>query len=128
MIIEIQESLPRLRTERTALETVLRNLINNAIKHHHQPHTGHIRVTAEKQNTWITFCISDDGPGIDPQFHDRIFQLFQTLQPRDQVEGSGLGLAIVRRLVENRGGVIQIVSAVNQGATFSFTWPKESIL
>jgi len=125
MTVDIQEPLPLLRTERTPLETVLRNLVGNAIKHHHQPHTGRLRVTAEKQEAWITFCISDNGPGIDPRFHGRIFQLFQTLHPRDQVEGSGLGLAIVRRLVENRGGSISLASDSGQGATFSFTWPSE---
>ncbi len=123
--ITIEGVLPRLYTERTPLETVLRNLVGNAIKHHHRPAAGHIVITAQEQEAWVIFSVSDDGPGIDAQFHARIFQLFQTLQPRDQVEGSGLGLALVHRLVEGRGGSVGVVSSAGHGALFHFTWPKE---
>ncbi|MCX6048028.1 MAG: ATP-binding protein, partial [Chloroflexi bacterium] len=61
--------------------------------------------------------------GIDPRFHTRIFQVFQTLQPRDDVEGSGMGLAIVKKLIETRGGTIRVESSLGQGTTFRFTWP-----
>jgi signal transduction histidine kinase len=101
-------------------------LLNNTFKHHHSPQAGHVWVSAREEGEWIEFCVTDDGPGIDPQFHQRIFGIFQTLRPRDEVEGSGIGLALVKRLVEMRGGVIQIESALGEGATFRFTWPKHT--
>jgi signal transduction histidine kinase len=69
------------------------------------------------------FAITDNGPGIDPKFHQRIFEVFQTLQPRDLVEGSGIGLALVKKLVESRGGTVTVVSNPGEGSTFAFTWP-----
>jgi signal transduction histidine kinase len=68
--------------------------------------------------------VADDGPGIDPEYHERIFIIFQTLTDRDTLESTGVGLAIVKKVVERHGGTIQIESAEGQGATFTFTWPK----
>ena len=119
-------SLPLLIAERIPLELIFRNLIDNAVKHHEQPHAGHIVITATEQEQVVLFSVTDDGPGISPEFHERIFQLFQTLKPRDVVEGSGMGLAIVKKLVEYRGGRIEVESRPGQGATFRFTWPKAS--
>jgi signal transduction histidine kinase len=122
--IHLAEKLPTFFTERVPLETVFRNLLGNALKHHDRPQTGQVSVSATEQATVVEFTITDDGPGIDPEFHERIFQMFQTLKPRDQIEGSGMGLAIVKKLVENYGGTVQVESSVGQGATFRFTWPK----
>jgi PAS domain S-box-containing protein len=119
----VDDTLPALITQRVPLETVLRNLMGNAIKHHHRA-DGCIRVTAIDLVDQVEFRIGDDGPGIAPSFHERIFELFQTLQPRDQVEGSGMGLAIVKKTVESLGGSITVDSDVGQGAIFRFTWPK----
>ena len=116
-------SLPVLTTERVPLETVLRNLIGNAIKHHDRQ-DGCIQVSAKDMGDRIEFSVTDDGPGIPPGFHERIFELFQTLKPRDQVEGSGMGLAIVKKTVESMGGATRVDSAVGAGAAFRFTWPK----
>lgn len=66
--------------------------------------------------------MADDGPGIDPAYQDRVFGLFQTLRPRDEVEGSGMGLSIVRKAVEARGGWVTVASD-GRGTTFRFTWP-----
>lgn len=121
--VTLAEGLPSLRTQRVPLEMVLRNLIGNAIKHHHRP-DGHIHVTASEEDKWIHFAVSDDGPGIDPQFHTKIFEIFQTLKPRDTVEGSGMGLAIVKKIMEIAGGTITVESSVDAGATFHFTWPR----
>jgi signal transduction histidine kinase len=122
--ISVQNQLPTLFTYPAPLETVLRNLVNNAIKHHDKP-AGHVRVWATEADNMIKFFVSDDGPGIDPAFHDRIFQMFQTLRPRDQVEGSGIGLSVVEKIVTGVGGKIQLESTPGEGATFSFTWPRE---
>ena len=99
------------------------NLISNAITHHDRS-DGHVSVRAIEDELAIEFIVEDDGPGIAPEFHERAFKPFQTLQSRDEVDGTGLGLAIVRRLVENEGGTIQLVSALSEGARFRVTWPK----
>lgn len=112
-----------LYTLRTPLEVVLRNLIDNAIKHHDRP-DGQISISIEDIGNKVRFTVSDDGPGIAPEYHDRIFAMFQTLQPRDRVEGSGMGLTIVKKIIETLGGTINVESAPGQGARFVFTWPK----
>lgn len=122
--VETQPSLPQLYTERVPLETVLRNLIANAIKHHDRPQAGVVHIALEEQEDWVLFTVADNGPGIAPQHHERIFEIFQSLKPRDQVEGSGMGLAIVKKIVESHGGQIAVESDIGQGATFRFTWPK----
>ncbi|MFN8492887.1 MAG: PAS domain S-box protein [Caldilineaceae bacterium] len=119
----IADEMPTIVTERIPLETLLRNLLNNAIKHHHEPSVGCVHIAAQVQGAWATFAVTDNGPGIDPAFHERIFQLFQTLRPRDQVEGSGIGLAVVKKTVESYGGAVEIESNVGQGTTIRFTWP-----
>ncbi|MFN8490153.1 MAG: PAS domain S-box protein [Caldilineaceae bacterium] len=121
--VNTQTSLPGLVTQKVPLETVLRNLINNAIKHHNRS-DGQVQVAVQDLGEFLEFSVSDDGPGIPLEYHERIFQLFQTLKPRDQVEGSGMGLAIVKKIVESRGGAITVKSSMGQGATFRFTWPK----
>ena len=116
--------LPKVFGERVPLETVLRNLIGNAIKHHDHPETARVEVAASESDGFVEFVVADNGPGIEAAHHDRIFQVFQTLKPRDQVEGSGMGLAVVKKIVENQGGRILLTSAPGQGATFCFTWPQ----
>jgi signal transduction histidine kinase len=100
------------------------NLIGNAIKHHHRKPEGRIVVSAEDAGAWWRFRVSDDGPGIAPRFHEKIFVIFQTLEARDKVEGTGIGLALVKKIVESFGGTITVDSDVGRGATFEFTWPK----
>lgn len=119
-----QGSMPVLLTPKVPLEQVLRNLINNAIKHHDRK-SGQITISTQDREGHIEFRVTDDGPGIEPEFHTRIFQMFQTLKPRDQIEGSGMGLAIVKKTVESFGGVIHVESSPPaRGTTFVFTWPK----
>jgi PAS domain S-box-containing protein len=122
--VHVSPTLPLLNTERVPLETVLRNLIDNAIKHHHCPSEGWVEITMQDQAQWVEFTVRDNGPGIEPVFHRRIFEMFRTLQPRDRIEGSGVGLAVVKKLVESYGGRIHVESGLGQGATFRFTWPK----
>ncbi len=118
------EQLPTLETERVPLATILRNLIANAIKHHHQPAQGQVQVTAVEKDESVIFTVADNGPGIEPQYHERIFGLFQTLSSQMSSEGTGMGLAIVKKLVESRGGQIAIESEVGKGTMFHLTWPK----
>jgi signal transduction histidine kinase len=122
MGVEADASLPRLVTHPTPLEQVLRNLVNNAIKHH-PTGCGHVRVWAEAGDGEYVFAVEDDGAGIPQEFAEKVFQMFQTLRPRDEVEGSGMGLAIVKRIVEAQGGRIWFHAGPGgRGTVFRFTW------
>ena len=115
--------LPTFETARLPLQRVLMNLVTNAVKHHHRK-SGRIDVTCEAVGDVLEFSVVDDGPGIEPRFHDRVFGMFQALKPRDHVEGSGMGLALVKKLVENVGGTIRLESDGASGTAVRFTWPK----
>ena len=106
--VTLPAPMPVVVTERVALETVLRNLVSNAFKHHPNPPAGEVTIAAQVQAGWLEVTVTDNGAGIDPRFHTRIFEIFKTLKPRDEVEGSGIGLAVVKKLVETRGGAIQV--------------------
>jgi PAS domain S-box-containing protein len=121
--IQIASELPTLTTRRIPLKQVLSNLIENAIKHHPRSQ-GLIKIAAEEQEDWYQFSVSDDGEGIDPLYHEKIFIIFQTLQARDDHESTGIGLSIVKKIVEAEGGIVRVESQLGQGTTFSFTWPK----
>jgi signal transduction histidine kinase len=122
--VDVSPSFADIHVARMPLQQILMNLVSNAIKHHDKP-KGHIEVTATDVGTFYRFAVKDDGPGIAPEYHEQIFRMFQTLKPRDQVEGSGMGLAMVRKNIEIFGGKVHLQSAVGQGSTFSFTWPKQ---
>jgi len=124
-VIKSATALPTFVALRAPLELVFRNLLSNAIRHHHDPGRGHAAITVRDRSDWYEFCLSDNGPGIDRQYHERIFGMFQTLKPRDEVEGSGIGLALVKKMIESMGGRIWVESALGQGTSFYFTWPKE---
>lgn len=115
--------MPTITTERLPLERVLQNLIDNAVKHHDRP-TGQVLIGARREGKRIRFSVADDGPGIPPRYHQRIFQMFKTLARRDDVEGNGIGLAIVKKKVEMHGGQVTVESAPPaRGTRFIFTWP-----
>ena len=117
-------SLPLLRSHRTPILVVLQNLISNGLKHHDRDE-GRITVAMKLVNGVAEFRISDDGPGIEPRFHERIFVIFQTLSSRDELESSGIGLAIVKKRVEAHGGRIWVESAPPaRGTTIIFTWKE----
>lgn len=122
--ITVSPAFAEINVCRMPLQQILMNLVSNAIKHHDST-SGKIDITVEPGPTMFTFSVTDDGPGIDPRFHTRIFDMFQTLKPRDQVEGSGMGLAMVRKYVELMGGAIAVDSAEGRGTTFRFTWPVQ---
>jgi light-regulated signal transduction histidine kinase (bacteriophytochrome) len=120
--INVQPRLPTLLAERVPLQQVFMNLIGNAIKYGRR-FGAVVTIGAEEKGDLIQFSVSDNGPGIAPQYHDKIWQIFQTLAPRDEVEGTGIGLSVVRKLVEMRGGRAWVESTVGEGSTFFFTWP-----
>jgi PAS domain S-box-containing protein len=110
-------------TNKAPLESVLRNLIDNAVKHHDRA-TGHILVRAEDVGRYCVFTISDDGPGIPPAAQERVFRIFQTLAPGTQ-QHSGIGLALSKRLVEAHGGWLKLESVSGmRGTAFHVWWPR----
>lgn len=111
-----------LQTVLIELEMVLRNLIGNAVKHT-ADHSPRLEFAAKVINDRVSITLKDNGPGIAPEHQEQIFEMFQTLRSRDEVEGSGMGLAIVRKLVNVNDGEIAVTSDVGEGATFQFTWP-----
>ncbi|WP_066830956.1 sensor histidine kinase [Rufibacter ruber] len=119
----IPSRLPTLRAAKVELQQVFSNLMSNAIKYHHGPE-GNITILHRELDEVHEFSVMDDGPGIEPEYHDRIFVLFQTLQERDAVESTGVGLAIVKKIIERRGGQIRVESKLGEGSVFTFTWPK----
>lgn len=121
--VRLPPETPVLWTVRTHLAQVFQNLLSNAVKYHDQPAQGTATVTWRATATHHVFAITDDGPGIAPEYHERIFQIFQTLQARDTVESTGVGLSIVKKIVERHGGTVRVASAEGRGATFTFTWP-----
>ncbi len=70
------------------------------------------------------FMVGDDGPGIAPEFHEKIFQIFQTLKARDNMESTGIGLTIVKKIIEEQGGEIKLISEEGNGCRFYFSLPK----
>ncbi|AYA35608.1 HAMP domain-containing protein [Hymenobacter oligotrophus] len=118
--------LPTLTASRVELHQVFSNLISNALKYHHDPANGLVRITLRESPDEYTFAVADNGPGIAPEYHERVFVIFQTLTERDTLESTGVGLAIVKKIIERHGGSIRLDSSEGAGATFTFTWPKAS--
>ena len=121
--VDIGPGMPTLETERLPLQQVFLNLVSNAIKHSDRSDTR-VRVAVREHDDFYEFVVEDNGPGIARQFHGKIWDIFQTLQPRDKVEGAGIGLALVRKNVESRGGRAWLDSDDGRGAKFFFLWPK----
>lgn len=122
--IEAKGELPTFTTYSAPLEQVFQNLIGNAVKHHPGP-TGKVSIFCEEAENHYLFSVADDGAGIPPEYADRVFQMFQTLKPRDEVEGSGMGLAIVNRIIEWQGGRVWFEPGPDgRGTVFSFQWQK----
>ncbi len=109
-------------TEVAALRQVLHQLLDNAVKHHDHAH-GRVEIGARTDvDGALVLRVTDDGPGIPPAYHERVFRMFETLRPRDDVEGSGMGLALVRRLARHRGGDATLTSS-GRGTAITVRWP-----
>lgn len=112
-----------IEAERIALTQILQNLISNGIKYNDKAEIN-ITVGWKDLGNQFEFYVGDNGPGISPEFHERIFVIFQTLQARDEVESTGVGLAIVKKILDEKHSQIKIETAMGEGTTFRFTWPK----
>jgi len=114
------EPLPWVLADATQLAQVFQNLVGNALKFRGEaPPLVHITVTP-REGAWL-FAVADNGIGIDPQYFDRIFIIFQRLHPSHRYPGTGIGLALCQRIVERHGGRLWVESAPGQGSTFYFT-------
>lgn len=119
----INTDIQTIETLHVPLALIIRNLVSNAIKHHDRK-DGMLNITVKDQSEFIEFIIKDDGPGIDPKYHEKVFEVFQTLNARDKVEGSGIGLSIIRKLVNNYQATLNLDSDGLNGSTFILHWPK----
>lgn len=121
--IDLPDSMPPVVVQKVPFQQVWMNLIGNALKHGAAPN-AEVHLGGRDAGEMWEFFVSDNGPGIFWQFHERIFRIFHTLASRDKVEGTGIGLAIVKKLVDDRGGRVWVESEPGKGAKFCFTWPK----
>ena len=121
--VTVAPGLPVIRVEKTAIQQVLQNLIANAIRYLDKPQ-GRIEIGCVDQGETWRLSVCDNGPGIEARHFNRIFQLFQTLNPRDRVESTGVGLAIVKKIAEQCDGQVWVESIPGQGSSFFFTLPK----
>lgn len=112
------------RVQRQPMTRILLNLIGNSIKHHDKG-GGHIRLSVRQKHDRYVFSVQDDGPGIPEPYHAKVFDMFQTILPRDLREASGMGLSIVKKIVNLYGGEIWVEKTNSRGATLSFTWPRD---
>jgi PAS domain S-box-containing protein len=124
-VIEIVTDLPMIINDETQMRQVFQNFITNAIKYNDKEE-GLVEISVQDLDTHWEFCISDNGPGIPPQYHEKIFQIFQTLQRRDDFESTGIGLTIVSKIVKNNLGQVRIDSDQGKGAKFYFTIKKKN--
>ncbi|MEW6325713.1 MAG: ATP-binding protein [Nitrospirota bacterium] len=116
--------LPRIIADRSHVQQLFSNLISNAIKFAgHNGTPPRVEVGAREADGMVEFYVKDNGIGIEPQYQAKVFEIFQRLQEVD-VEGTGVGLSIVRKIVEQAGGGVRVVSAKGEGAVFYFTWPR----
>lgn len=122
--VDVHE-LPIFFTDKLKLEQVFENLISNAVKY--TPNNdGHILISCKEHSAYYEFSVKDNGIGIDPEYHSKIFDLFQTLRDKDEKESTGIGLAIIKKILDDQSCTIKVVSTLGQGSEFIFTWPKNN--
>jgi len=124
--ITVENKLPTIECEQTHIIQVFQNLLSNAIKYMDKP-DGWIKIGCIEENGFWKFSVADNGPGIEEKYFEKIFQIFQTLTRRDELESTGIGLSLVRKIVEAYDGKVWVESKPGEGSTFFFTLPKQEI-
>ncbi|WP_245808607.1 ATP-binding protein [Deinococcus hopiensis] len=119
----VVDGLPFVLGNATLLRQVFQNLLGNALKFCAPGRLPEVRVSGERRGGMVQFDVRDNGIGIESEYHERIFAIFQRLHHRDQYEGSGIGLAVARKIIERHGGRMWLTSTPGEGSTFSFTLP-----
>jgi PAS domain S-box-containing protein len=118
------EDLPVLIVDESQIIRVFQNLIENAIKFKNKTELPKIHISCKKQHEFYEFAVRDNGIGIEMQYHDKVFTIFQRLHSKEEYSGTGIGLSICKRIVERHGGKIWFESKENEGTTFYFTLKK----
>src|SRR5690606_20596820 len=114
-------NLPKIKSYKTPIRQIFQNLISNALKYHSSERQPIIQISSVDLQTHWEFSVSDNGIGIEPEYYERIFILFQRLHDRSQYSGTGIGLAITRKIIENLGGEIKVESVEHEGSVFTFS-------
>jgi signal transduction histidine kinase len=122
--IYIQPGFPVVFGQKIRIRQVFQNLLDNAVKYGNSENNV-IEVNWEDAGDFYHFTVKDNGPGIDKEFHEKIFVIFQTLQPRDTIESTGIGLAIVKKIVEENNGSVAVESEPGKGTSFIISWPRK---
>jgi light-regulated signal transduction histidine kinase (bacteriophytochrome) len=118
------DPLPTIMADGIQMVQLFQNLIGNGIKFQQEGQRPHVHISAEDKGADWMFSFRDNGIGIDPEFKERIFVIFQRLHGREKYPGTGIGLSVCKRIVERHGGTIWVESELGKGATFKFTIPK----
>ncbi|MEJ7779282.1 MAG: ATP-binding protein [Daejeonella sp.] len=119
----IVKDLPVISTQKIRIEQVFSNLISNAVKYSKNDR-GKIQITCKEYPNFYAFRVDDNGIGIDPQYHEKIFVIFQTLREQNSAESTGIGLSIVKKILEEQNSTVKVESTLGNGSAFIFNWPK----
>lgn len=117
---------PTVTVDAFSFRRVIENLVDNAVKYHNDIDTLRIDVTSYTVDNRLKVSVSDNGPGIAPEYHEKVFEMFQTLGNKRHGGGTGIGLAIVKKAIDHNGGHMVLTSEEGKGATFTFDWPVET--
>lgn len=122
--VNIEGTMPIINSEPILLEQIFSNLISNSVKYNDKE-TGEINCSYRSIPGFHEFTVSDNGPGIEEEYYEKVFLVFQTIEARDKKESTGIGLSIVKKIIEEKGGYIRIESVVGDGVSFIFAIPKQ---
>ncbi len=121
--LEFKNPLPEIIFNELQFSQIIQNIIDNSIKYQDKT-VGIIQVECSEEDTHFVFSISDNGPGIPEKSQQRVFDIFQTLQPKNGFENNGVGLSIVKKIIQDNGGIVQCKSELGEGTCFIFTINK----
>ena len=126
LMVKASPQLPVLETEKILLHQVFSNLLSNAIKYHDMQVEPVVEICCSQRGNLLQFSVIDNGPGIEPLYHQQIFEIYSTIG-KNEGNSTGIGLSIVKKIVNGKGGDIWVESA-GRGSRFVFTWPAEELV